>query len=86
MKKADPAPTHSPSGKNNFTVGRLALDFADTAWRIAVPVIIFASAGLYADKQLGSAPWLTLLGMVFGFVIAGVLVKKQLSGVNGGSK
>ena len=81
MKKAADKTTQDRNGKNNFTVGRLALDFANTTWRIAIPVLIFAGGGLYVDRQLESAPWLTLLGMVIGFIIAGMLIKKQLADV-----
>jgi F0F1-type ATP synthase assembly protein I len=81
MKKAADKTTHSRSGKNDFTIGRLALDFLDTTWRIAIPVIVFAGGGLLADKQLESAPWLTLLGMVIGFLFAGLLIRKQLADV-----
>lgn len=71
--------TKPNSGNNPLTLGRLTLDFLDTAWRIAVPVALLALAGIFADKAVGSAPWLTLLGMVLGFVVAASLIKKQLS-------
>ena len=57
------------------------MQFADTTWRIATPVILFAAFGLFLDRQLNSGPWLTLTGMVIGFVAAGALVKKQLNAV-----
>lgn len=57
------------------------MDLLDTAWRIAVPIILFAVAGIFLDKTLGTAPWLTLLFTVFGLVAAGWLVKKQLARV-----
>jgi F0F1-type ATP synthase assembly protein I len=79
MKKAAAQSTTKPaSGNDHFGLGSLALDFLDTTWRIAVPVVIFAVLGIVADKQFGSKPWLTLLGMVIGFVFAGLLLKKQL--------
>lgn len=80
--------TKPNSGNNQLTLGRLTLDFLDTAWRIAVPVALLAVAGIFADKALGSAPWLTLLGMVLGFATSALLVKKQISGVKlrGGAK
>lgn len=89
MKHAAAVTTTKPiSGDNPLTLGRLTLDFLDTAWRIAVPVALLAVGGIFADKSLNSAPWLTLLGMVLGFVFAGLLVKKQLVAVKlrGGSK
>jgi len=89
MKKAAATTTTKQiSGNDMLTLGRLTLDFLDTAWRIAVPVALLAVAGIFADKSLNSAPWLTLLGMALGFVIAGLLVKKQLAAVKirGGTK
>lgn len=79
MKKAAAqSTTKSASGNDHFSLGTLALDFLDTTWRIAVPVVIFAVLGIVADKQFGTKPWLTLLGMIVGFGFAGLLLKKQL--------
>lgn len=89
MKKAAAiTTTQNTSGNDALTLGRLTLDFLDTAWRIAVPVALLAVAGIFADKALNSAPWLTLLGMVLGFVAAGLLIKKQIAAVKlrGGAK
>ena len=57
---------------------RLLATLADTTWRIAVPVVLGAGIGIFADVNLGTKPWLTLLGTVIGFVGAGVLLKQQL--------
>lgn len=73
--------TQSVSGKNDFTLGRLALDFADTAWRIAIPVVLLALVGIFADKSLDTAPWLTLLGTLLGFGLAAILIKNQIASV-----
>lgn len=62
----------------NLSTIRVMLDFVDTAWRIAIPVVLFAGAGIFIDKKVGSEPWITLLGVVVGFVVAGLLVKQQL--------
>ncbi len=83
MKKAAAHPTtKSPSGNaDHFSLGSLAIDFMDTAWRIAVPVILFAGLGIFIDIKLESKPWVTLLGTVIGLVFAGLLVKRQLTAV-----
>lgn len=54
-------------------------ELADTTWRMAVPVLIFAGLGLFIDKKIDSAPWLTLLGMIIGFIFAAYLVKQQIT-------
>lgn len=72
--------TQSVSG-NDLTLGRLALDFGDTAWRIAVPVTILALLGIFADKSWDTPPWLTLFGTLLGFGLAALLVKNQVAAV-----
>ena len=72
QKQTGPADT---SDKRQLNIGR---ELADTTWRIAVPVVLFACLGIVIDRTLGSKPWMTLLGMVAGFAIASYLIKKQL--------
>ena len=89
MKKAAAHPTtKSPRGNSDdhFSLGSLAADFLDTAWRIAVPVVICAGLGIFLDIQLGSKPWLTLAGTVVGFVLAFLLIKQQLGIIAGGDE
>lgn len=84
MKKAADHPTTSTgSGNDHFSLGTLGLDFLDTTWRISVPVVLFAGAGIFTDRKLDTAPWMTLLGSVLGFAVAGYLLKKQLQAVVG---
>jgi hypothetical protein len=79
-QKAADHPTTRPRRVNDtLTLGTLGSDLLDTAWRIAIPVLIFALLGIFADKNLETAPWITLIGVVIGFVIAGLLIKKQLA-------
>lgn len=82
MNKAADSTTKSSREADPFALGTLALDLLNTAWRIAVPVLLFAVAGLLLDRKLDSAPWLTLLGTVVGFGFAYLLVKKQIEIVN----
>lgn len=58
---------------------RVGQELADTTWRIAVPVLLFAGVGIVADRTWGSKPWVTLLGTAIGFVAAALLVKRQLA-------
>jgi len=84
MKKAADHPTtKSVSGNDHFSLSTLGLDFLDTTWRIAIPVVLFAGAGIFLDRKLDSAPWFTLLGSLVGFFIAGYLLKQQLQAVVG---
>lgn len=84
MKKAAAHPTQmTPHASAPFTIGSVGLQFLDTTWRIAVPVVLFVVAGIFGDRSLGTKPWLTLLGAVVGFVIAGFLVKREIDEVSG---
>jgi F0F1-type ATP synthase assembly protein I len=66
-------PVKSPQ---KLSVGR---ELLDTTWRMTVPVVIFASLGIFLDITVGSKPWLTLLGSVIGFYFAIQLVKQQIA-------
>ena len=81
MNKAADSTTKTPK-QEPFLLGTIAADFLDTAWQMTVPVVIFAVGGILLDKNIGSAPWFTLLGVVIGFVFAALLIKKQLANVN----
>lgn len=82
MNKAAESTTKSSSEPGPAVLGTILLDLLDTAWRIAVPVLLFAVLGIFADKQLHMAPVWTLSGVVVGFYISYRLVKKQLDAVN----
>jgi F0F1-type ATP synthase assembly protein I len=82
MKQAAVHPTtKSPRGNSTTALSTIGKDLIDTAWRIAVPVVLFAIIGLILDKNIGTAPWLTLAFTAAGFFVAGLLVKKQLKTV-----
>jgi len=78
MNQAADKTTRSPSGKTQSPLGAFGMDFLDTAWRIAVPVIIFTVAVIIADRTFGTAPFITFPAVVAGFVASGLLVKRQL--------
>ncbi|HSW74634.1 MAG TPA: AtpZ/AtpI family protein [Candidatus Saccharimonadales bacterium] len=82
MNKAAASTTKPPSGPSPSVLGTIVVDLLDTAWRIATPILVFAGVGIIVDKKIGSAPWVTLLGVVIGLTGAGLLVKKQLEAVN----
>ena len=82
MKKAADHPTTSNAhGDAELGITTIALDFLDTTWRIAVPVVLFAGIGIFVDIKVHTKPWLTLLGLVVGLGFAGLLLKKQLAAV-----
>jgi F0F1-type ATP synthase assembly protein I len=85
MKKtAAYSATSLNNSKNTQTFNPLPLvrSFADTGWRIVVPVVVATFVGAVLDTQVGTKPWLTLVGLVVGFMIAGLLVKHQAPAVD----
>lgn len=56
----------------------LALEMADTTWRMFMPTIGLLMVGRYLDRQFGTKPWLMLAGAVLGAMIAAMLIKRQL--------
>lgn len=67
--------TKNPQPTQQLRVGR---EFADTTWRVCLPVLLFAGAGIMADRALGSQPWLTLLGTAVGLIGAAHLIRLQI--------
>jgi F0F1-type ATP synthase assembly protein I len=78
MKQAADKTTHSPDVKTQSALGAFGMDFLDTAWRIAIPVILFTVVGIVADRSFNTAPWITFPSVIIGFVVSGLLVKRQL--------
>lgn len=57
---------------------QLLLTMADTTWRMFIPTALFVSGGIFADLNLGTAPWLTFVSVVIGLASSVLLVRKQL--------
>ena len=59
----------------------LMLTIADTTWRLFVPLVGFTIAGLLLDKKLETKPWIMIISIILGAVIAYLLVQAQLKKV-----
>lgn len=57
---------------------RITIDIADTAWRMFLPIVGATIVGLLLDKQLHTTPWVMIVLMIGGVVLAGLLVRRQL--------
>lgn len=62
--------------KNSFQT--VALTLIDTTWRMFLPTLALAGVGFKVDEIFGSKPGFFVVGAVLGFVVAVLLVKKQL--------
>lgn len=51
----------------------------DTTWRMFVPIVGLLLVGNAIDTHLHTAPLWLLIGVVIGSVIAGILIKRQLT-------
>jgi len=74
MKNGETPPVKPEQTHLAFIMGTLA----DTTWRMFVPTIGLTTLGFTIDKTYGTKPWLMIIGIVLGAVIAGMLVKRQL--------
>jgi F0F1-type ATP synthase assembly protein I len=71
--------TQLSHGKSASVLGAIGTDLLDTAWRVALPTVVFAVLGILFDRHFNTAPWVTLAATVLGLVVAGLLVKRQLA-------
>jgi F0F1-type ATP synthase assembly protein I len=46
-------------------------------YTIAVPIVVFALAGRFLDKKLGTTPWLLLFGILLSIAVSSWLVYKK---------
>lgn len=70
-----------PSVPDAAAVTLLLGTIGDTTWRMFVPTIGLTVLGLMVDKWLDTTPWVMILGIVLGILLAFVLVKRQLKKV-----
>ncbi|MEO5949561.1 MAG: AtpZ/AtpI family protein [Candidatus Saccharimonas sp.] len=81
MKKLPAASDSATSGAhktNQHPSTYLILSMMDTTWRMFVPTIGLLIVGNALDERFGLRPWLMLLGIILGGLIATYLVKRQL--------
>ncbi|MCB9819711.1 hypothetical protein H6796_00165 [Candidatus Nomurabacteria bacterium] len=73
----DDLPPHKDAGRS--TVVLLLGDIASTTWRMFVPTVGMMWIGFLADKSQGTWPWMFVVGIVVGSIVAGLLIKQQLT-------
>ena len=60
------------------TVRVLLGTIGDTTWRMFVPSVGFTLLGVWLDSVFGLKPWLMIAGIILGFTMAVILVKRQV--------
>ncbi len=68
----------SDSSTEVDTVRVLLGTIGDTTWRMFVPSVGFTLLGVWLDSVFGLKPWLMIAGIILGFTMAVILVKRQV--------
>lgn len=71
-----------PAPPEQSTVILLLGTIGDTTWRMFIPTIGLTVLGLLADKQFHTTPWIMVVGIILGTLIAALLVRRQIKKVN----
>lgn len=66
-----------PTPPDRSTVVLLLGVAGDTTWRMFIPIIGLAVAGVWMDRTFGTKPIMTIIGIVTGIIIAAYLVRLQ---------
>jgi len=74
--------TKQPHSQSKSAAVLLLGTIADTTWRMFVPTIGLAIAGLLGDLSFSSSPFLTIAGIISGTIVSYLLVIKQLRRVS----
>ena len=80
MKKTAAHSATSINKTNNsqtLSTAQLGQSYLSTGFRIIAPVILMVFVGAIGDSILRTKPWMTLIGLVIGFMLASILVKRQ---------
>lgn len=51
----------------------------ELGYTIAIPLIIFALAGRWADQQFQTKPWLFLAGIIIAIISSSILLVRKFS-------
>ena len=86
MKSSPDSTDNVPAPPEQSTVILLLKDTGDTTWRMFVPSIGFTLLGVWLDGQLSTKPWLMIIGIGVGCLLAFVLVYRQLAAVKRNNK
>ncbi len=79
-EKIDNHPSSPLLGKEGRKIDFNAWQLAwELGYTIAIPIVLLALLGRWADKALGTSPWLLLLGVLVSIVASTFLVYKKVA-------
>ncbi len=67
----------SPRGGSTGVSGA---QFAGVGLQFALTIVVFAFAGIWLDKRLGTSPWMVILGVFIGAAAGFFSIYRQLMG------
>lgn len=56
----------------------LGVHLAQTAWRVALPFLLFSIGGIMLDRKLETEPIFTLVGLIFAVASVSVVIYKYV--------
>ena len=68
----------SHTARSRSAASAVLLDMADTTWRMFVPTIGLLLVGRHYDLRFGTKPWLMLVGVAVGALLAALLIRRQM--------
>lgn len=77
-KPAETTTKHRGTAHAAFVLAMTALD---TTWRTLVPGIVGTILGIMADHSLHTTPLVTIIGLIAGIALSGLLIYKQFKGL-----
>ena len=51
----------------------------ELGWQIAIPLVVFALLGRYADRYLDTSPWLLVAGVVLAAAFSSFIVYRKVA-------
>ncbi len=74
--RMEQTPEQKQEQNNTFRAWALAWELG---WQIAIPLVVFALIGRYADKYFDTSPWLLVAGVVLAAFSSSYLVYRKVS-------
>ncbi len=67
-----------PDADKTSDSDRLGLHLAQTAWRVAVPFLVFTVGGIFLDRTFGTEPLFSMFGLGVALLAVSLIVYKYV--------
>lgn len=82
--KSTQSSSNLPGERTDRTTGLLFATLADTTWRLFVPTVGLTLLGVWLDQRAATRPWLMIVGIIIGTLLAVALVRRQMQATSTG--